>query len=244
MDPLIDLMWKPLFIFITVYIFIRIGGKKALSEMNSFDILFIIVLGTIMSEPLVSPNPWQAVLYGGIFVLIYILFAFATLNNKLRWFLVASPTVLVRNGDIDEKGLRKERMTTNELISSLRQQGYTKVEDMELVMMEDTGKISAIPKAHARPLEPNDVQLHPTPTFIPIPIIMNGQIIEHNLQFLQKNEVWLNQQLKAHQLDIRHISDVTLATYNQDGTLSVDTDNPRDKSHTPNPNLYKPGMNN
>lgn len=235
---------KPLVIFIIAYLLIRLGGKKAVSEMNSFDMLFIIVLGTIMSEPLVDKNPLKAITYGGVFLGAYVLFSYATLNNKLRWFLIAKPTVLIRNGDIDERGLRKTRMTTSELISTLRQKGYTKTADVELAMLEDMGKISVIPKSSVRPLQPSDIQLQPSPTFIPIPVILNGQIIYHNLKYLKKDEEWLESQLNANQHSLEDVSDITLAVYTQQGTLSLDTDNPDDNSKTGNPYLYKPGDNN
>jgi uncharacterized membrane protein YcaP (DUF421 family) len=235
---------KPLIIFIGAYVFLRLAGKKAVSEMNSFDLLFIIVLGTIVSEPLVDKNTVKALGYGAVFLAVYILFSYATLNNKLRWILMEKPTVLIRNGDIDEKGLRKSRITTGELISTLRQKGFVNTADVELAVLEDMGKVSVIPKAYARPLQPSDIQLHPSPTFIPIPLIMNGQIIFHNLKYLDKDENWLDMQLKTHQLNIETISDVTLATYSQNGTLFVDTDNPNDNSNTHNPYLYKPGMDN
>lgn len=244
MDEFVTYGLKPLIIFIVSYIYIRIGGKKAVSEMNSFDILFVIVMGTIISEPLVTKKPFESLLYGAVFLLIYIMFSYAVLNNKLRWLLSSSPTVLIKNGDIDEKGLRRERMTTNELISILRLKSFYNLTDVELAVMERTGKVSVIPKSHARPLQPNDIQLHPSPTFIPIPLIVNGQILNHNLKFLQKDKDWLTMQLNAHQLSIDNISDVTLGTYNQQGTLSIDTDNPDDNANTNNPYAYKPGNDN
>lgn len=73
---------------------------------------------------------------------------------------------------------------------------------------------------------------------------MNGQILNRNLEFLQKDEDWLNMQLNAHQLSIDNITDVTLGTYNQQGTLSIDTDNPDENSNTSNPYFYKPGNKN
>lgn len=244
MDFVLTYGIKPLFIFIVAFIYIRIAGKKAVSEMNSFDLLFIVVLGTIVSEPLVEKNPVKSLSYGLVFLVVYILFSYATLNNNLRWLLIAKPTVLIRNGDIDEKGLRKVRITTSELISTLRQKGYVNTADVEIAIMEDMGKISVIPKAHARPIQPSDIQLHPSPTFIPIPLIMNGQIIFHNLKYLEKDENWLDMQLKAYQLTINNISDITLASYTQQGTLFIDTDYPHENSHTHNPYLYKPGKDN
>ncbi|MDC3413198.1 DUF421 domain-containing protein [Terrihalobacillus insolitus] len=242
MEIFLTYIMKPLVIFLVSYLYIRLAGKKAVSEMNSFDMLFIIALGTIISEPLVTKQPVQALSYALVFSIIYILFSLATLNNKLRWLLIAKPTVLIRDGDIDEQGLRKTRITTEELISTLRQKGYAKTTDVEIAIMEDMGKISVIPKANARPLQPNDIQLTPSPTFIPIPIIMNGQIINHNMNYLDKDEAWLEGQLQSQSMSLDNISDITLATYTKEGTLAIDTDNPNDKQK--GPQYYKPGMNN
>lgn len=243
MDVIMTYVLKPLLIFVAGYIYIRLAGKKAVSEMNSFDMLFIIMLGTVFSEPILSKNPWSTLIYGGVLMSIYFLFSRAVLNNKLRWLFISSPTVLIRNGDIDESGLRKAKITTNELIGTLRKKGYVNTADVELAVMEDMGQVSVIPKAHARPLQPSDIHLHPSPTFIPIPLIMNGEILFHNLKFLEKDEEWLNGQLQAYELNIDNISDVTLATYDQNGMLSIDTDT-RNNRNINNPYMYKPGNDN
>jgi uncharacterized membrane protein YcaP (DUF421 family) len=96
-DTVYNFVVTPIIIFLVTYIFLRFAGKKAVSEMNSFDLLFVLVLGTIVSEPLVTKEMPQALSYGLAITLFYLLFSMATLNNKLRWFLIASPTVLIRN---------------------------------------------------------------------------------------------------------------------------------------------------
>jgi uncharacterized membrane protein YcaP (DUF421 family) len=232
----------PAVVFVIGYLFLRVAGKKAVSEMNSFDLLFVLVLGTIVSEPLVTKELPQALSYGAMFLIFYLLFSIATLNNKLRWFLIASPTVLVRNGDIDEKGLRKVRMTVGELNAELRTKGYTNTKDIELAMLEDMGKFSVIPKSTQRPLQPSDFNMQPSPTFIPIPVVMEGQIIDHNLKYLQKDRGWLELQLGAHALSMDDIQKVTLAVVNQKGSLEVDNNDPHD--HDSGSYSYKPGRDN
>jgi uncharacterized membrane protein YcaP (DUF421 family) len=239
-----DFILKPIIIFVLSIIFLRIAGKKAVSEMNSFDLLFVLVLGTVVAEPLVTKQLGRAMLYAGSIVIVYLLYSWASLNNKLRWLLVASPTVLIRGGDIDEKGLRKVRMTTGELISELRTKGYTKVSDVEMALLEDMGKFSVIPKSYARPLQPSDLQMSPSPAFIPIPVIMDGQIIDHNLKFLNKDRDWLNLQLQTNQLstDENNLAKITLATIDQNGTIFVDRSDIMD--HDQGAYNYKPGNQN
>lgn len=237
-----EFLIAPLIIFIVGFIYLRFAGKKAVSEMNSFDLLFVLIVGNIISNPLEQEGITAALVLGVVFTLIYIGFSLLTLNNRFKWFLVASPTVLVRNGDIDEKGLRKTRMTTEELLGKIREKGFTKTADIELAIMEDMGTVSVIPKSHVRALQPGDIQLQPSPTFIPIPLIINGQILDHNLKYLNKDYVWLDNQLKAWQKNIDDISDITLASLNQKGYLEVDTDNPENNGKSPYE--YKPGNQN
>lgn len=241
-DSLYNYVITPTIIFLVAYVYLRVAGKKAVSEMNSFDLLFVLVLGTIVSEPLVSKELPQALAYGLGIVILYILFSIIVLNNKLRWFLIASPTVLIRNGDIDEKGLRKVRITVGELIAELRTKGYTNTKDIELAMLEDMGKFSVIPKSTQRPLQPSDFNMQPSPTFIPIPVVMEGQIIDHNLKYLQKDRGWLELQLAAHALSMDDIQKVTLAVVNQKGSLELDNNDPHD--HDSGSYSYKPGRDN
>lgn len=82
------------------------------------------------------------------------------------------------------------------------------------------------------------------PTFIPIPIIMNGEILDHNLKFLNKDRKWLEKQLKnEHSKNMNQLSEITLATYNEKGKLDIDTKHPY-KNDQKKPANYKPGNEN
>ncbi|SFE57599.1 DUF421 domain-containing protein [Alteribacillus iranensis] len=222
LDAFIQYGLIPLLIFLMAMIYIRLSGKKAVTEMSNADVLFVLILGVILSGPLVSSEPLDALAYSFLFLLAYVLFTYAAQYRRFRPLLVSPPTVLLRNGDIDEKGLQEARMTTSQLLSALRQRGITKTGDVEMAVMEDTGKISVIPKAHARPLQPQDIQLHPTPEYVPIPLIMDGELLRHNLRYLEKEEGWLDAQLQAFGLNKDQIADISLAVYHQDGSVSID----------------------
>ncbi|MEQ6391190.1 DUF421 domain-containing protein [Bacillaceae bacterium S4-13-58] len=237
-----EFVFVPIFIFIGGYIFLRLAGKKAVSEMNSFDLLFVVVMGTIVAEPLVDKEVHRALLYAGAFLVLYIGFSFATMSNKLRWLLVASPTVLIRNGDIDEKALKKVKITINELLSNLRIKGYLNPKDIELAVLEDMGQFSVIPKATARPVETSDIHLVPKPTFIPIPVVMDGQILDHNLKYLKKDREWLRMHLGTHSLSFDDLDKITIALVNQSDTLDIDIVSPKENDQ--GADSYKPGRDN
>ncbi|MBM7646803.1 uncharacterized membrane protein YcaP (DUF421 family) [Scopulibacillus daqui] len=235
-------IWTPIAVFVLGYILLRLMGKKAVSEMTGFELLSVLILGTAITEPIVTKRLGVASYYSIAIAVLYLIFSRLSLYNPLKRILNPSPTVLIRHGKIDEKGLKKEKLTVEDLLANLRIKGYSKTSDIELATMEDVGQISFLPKADARPVQPSDFPLVTKPTFINIPIIIDGTIIDHNLKYLNLDRSWLLSQLNTYQLGQEDIKNITLATYNQEGTLDVDT------NHSPAQNQgaynYKPGSEN
>jgi len=207
--------------------------------MHTFDLLYIFVLTNIISTPVEVSNVGKAITYAGITVILYKIFIRLSLHNKLRWILYESPTVLIRNGDIDRKGLKKVRMPMNELLSHLRVKGYTDTQNITLAVLEETGNISVIPKSEYRPVQPNDLNLSVKKEYIPIPLIMDGQIIYHNLKYLQLDIGWLINEVEKMGGKVENI---TLATFLENGKLFID--NNVIKARKNDPYYYKPGRDN
>ncbi len=207
--------------------------------MHSFDLLYILVLTNIISSPVEVNNTGKAIIYAGIVVILYKVFTRLSLHNKLRWILYESPTVLIQNGDIDQKGLKRVRMPINQLLSHLREKGYTDTQNIAIAVMEGTGSISVIPKSDYRPVQPNDLNLHVKKEYLPIPLIMDGQIIHHNLKYLQLDRSWLMDEIEKMGGKLENI---TLATFLEDGNLFIDNNEMKD--HKGDPYYYKPGSEN
>jgi uncharacterized membrane protein YcaP (DUF421 family) len=217
-------VWTPIAVFLVGYILLRIMGKKAVAQMSSFDLLVVLVLGTVISEPVVTKRLGIASYYAVAVAGVYIFFSYLALNNRLKGTLHSKPTVLIQNGKIDEKGLHKVKLTVEELLAELRLKGYTKATDVEMAVMEEIGIVSVIPKADIRPLQPSDLQIVPQPTSMPIPLIIDGEIVEPNLKYLKKDKDWLFQQVKMFNINEGNFGKVTLATFNQQkGSIDVDT---------------------
>ncbi|MED1470906.1 DUF421 domain-containing protein [Bacillus salipaludis] len=234
-----EIVYRTLIVLLAGYLFLRVTGKKAVSQMHTFDLLYIFVLTNIISTPVEDSNLGKAIIYGTITVILYKIFIRLSLHNKLRWILYESPTVLIRNGDIDRKGLKKVRMPINELLSHLRVKGYTDTRNIDLAVMEETGSISVIPKSKYRPVQPNDLKLTVKKEYIPIPLIMDGQIIYHNLKYLKLEQGWLMNEVKKLG---EKVENIMLATFLDNGTLFID--NNEIKSHKNNPYYYNPGEDN
>jgi uncharacterized membrane protein YcaP (DUF421 family) len=235
----LEAFYRTFLVFVVGYLFLRFTGKKAVAQMHTFDLLYILILTNIISTPVEVNNMVKAITYAGITVILYKIFIRLSLHNKLRWIIYESPTVLIQNGDIDREGLKKVRMPLNELLSHLRVKGYTDIQSIAMAVMEETGNISVIPKSEYRPVQPNDLNLQVKKEFIPIPLIMDGQIIYHNLKYLQLDRGWLINELENKG---ELVENITLATLLEDGKLFID--NNEEKEHISNPYYYKPGRDN
>ncbi|MBK5480694.1 DUF421 domain-containing protein [Peribacillus sp. TH16] len=234
-----ETFYRTFLIFVVGYLFLRLSGKKAVAQMHTFDLLYILVLTNIISSPVEDNNLGKAITYAGITVILYKIFIRISLHNKLRWVLYESPTVLIQNGDIDIKGLKKVRMPINELLAHLRVKGYTDTQNIAIAVMEETGSISVIPKSEYRPVQPNDINLSVKKEYLPIPLILDSQIVYHNLKYLQLNQSWLINELEKMG---EKIENITLATFLEDGKLFID--NNEIKEHKSDPYYYKPGRDN
>lgn len=82
-----------------------------------------------------------------------------TLFNKLTPILEHTPSVVIKDGQLDTKELNKINYSLNELKGLLKQKGYDKVSDVEVAIIEPQGNISVIPKLQKRPVQPNDIDL-------------------------------------------------------------------------------------
>lgn len=231
--------YRILIVFIAGYLFLRVTGKKAVAQMHTFDLLYIFVLTNIISTPVETGKVGKALIYAAILVILYKIFIRLSLHNKLRWILYESPTVLIRNGAIDRKGLKRVRMPVNELLSHLRGKGYTDAQNIAIAIMEESGDISVIPKSEYRPVQPNDLQLNVKKEYLPIPLIMDSQIIYHNLKYLKLDQSWLMNEVKKMGEEVENI---TLATFLENGKLFIDTNEIKD--HKGDPYYYNPGKDN
>jgi uncharacterized membrane protein YcaP (DUF421 family) len=231
-----NMFYHAFLVFAAGFLFLKMTGKKAVSQMHSFDLVYIFVLTNIISAPLEVNHIGKSLGFAFMIVLLYKLFVRLSLHNKFRWILYERPTVLIRNGDIDRKGLKKVRMPMNELLSQLRVKGFTDTQNIAIAIMEETGDLSVIPMSAYRPVQPNDLNLNVKREYLPIPLIMDGQIIYHNLRYLQLDQDWLMNEVEKMGETIQKI---TLATYLDNGTLFVD--NNEITNHQNDPYYYNPG---
>lgn len=201
---------------------VRIIGKKSIAEMTSYDLAAVMLLTTISAEPLVYKVASKATV--GVFAIAICSFFIGLLSlRKFFYNIDAKPTVVIAEGKIIEKELKKARMNLPLLMSEIRIKGYQNVSDVKYAIIEPSGKMSVIPKSQVSPVTPKEMGIPTAPVNLSFPLVIDGEVDDKNLAFLQKDRKWLLDQLQA--FEVRSFEEVLLAQYNSSGQLVVNVKN-------------------
>ena len=183
---------------VVLFILAKLMGTKQVSQMTMFDYAVGITIGSVAAElatELEEPaKPLTAlILYGVVAFLISIL---TNKSVKARAVVTGKPLVLLENGVIYRQNLKKARLDLNEFLTQCRINGYFNIDDLQTVVMELNGQLSCLPKSTLRPMNPQDMGMHPEKETSPIVVVSDGEILFENLKACGKNEVWLRKALK------------------------------------------------
>jgi uncharacterized membrane protein YcaP (DUF421 family) len=189
------LLIKVLVLYLITIAAMRLMGKSTIVQMTPYDLVAIIIVGTIASEPLISTEFWPTIAALVILVGLHVLFSFLTLSQWGNRFFLGEPTLLIKNGEILEDNLEKSKISLIQLTSILRSQGYPKISDVDYAMLEPIGEVSVIPKVENTPVTVQHLDLKIDDEGLPISVIVDGKIQTRNLKLLGKTTEWLETQL-------------------------------------------------
>lgn len=199
------LFLKILSLYLITIAIMRLMGKSTIIQMTPYDLVAIIIVGTIASEPLISTEYKPTLLALAILAGLHILFSFLTLNQVGNRFFLGEPTLLIKNGQILEDNLEKSRLSVAQLLSILRSKGYPNIADVEYAMLEPIGEVSIIPKPENTPVTVQHLEISIDDEGLPIAVIIDGKIQSRNLRLLGKSKEWLLEHLSANHLTVKEI---------------------------------------
>jgi uncharacterized membrane protein YcaP (DUF421 family) len=121
-----------------------------------------------------------------ILVILEIIISVLTMKSlKIRKIMSGNSAVVIKNGVIDQKMLKKVRLTVMDLIELLRGQGYFKVDNIAYAILEVNGSLSVVEKSKYRPVQTGDLkQIKVEKATLPLPVISDGRIISESLKAL------------------------------------------------------------
>lgn len=199
-------------------------GKKQISQMNLYDYIIGITMGSIAAD--ISLDIEKNIIAGVTSLVIYglssILVTFLTLKSiTLRKIINGMPTLLIDEGKIIYNNLRKEGIDINDLEELARQKGYFNLEKINYAILESSGKISFLAK--------NNIAKEKIDSYLQINIIIDGTIIEENLKIMKKDNLWVENIIKKN--GYNGVWEILLLTLDKAGNITIF---PKDESYTNN----------
>ncbi len=184
---------------VALFLIAKIMGHKQMSQLDFFDYITGITIGSIAAELATElENPWKPliamVVYGAITVTLTLI---TSKLPRMRKFINGTPTIIMSGGKIYRKNMKMAKMDLSEFMVMCRQEGYFNLNDISTAIFEYNGRLTILPKATKRPVNPTDINIVPPSESVNTEIIMDGRILEENLKRMGLDRNWLDKELKC-----------------------------------------------
>lgn len=183
---------------VALFIIAKIMGHKQMSQLDFFDYITGITIGSVAAELATElEKPWKPLVamlvYGSITVLLTLT---TSKLPRMRKFINGTPTIVLNNGKLYRQNMKKAKLDLSEFMVMCRQEGYFNLNDIETAVFEYNGRLTVLPKSTKRPVNPTDMNLAPSPEKISTEVIMDGRILDDNLKRIGLDTKWLQKELK------------------------------------------------
>ena len=205
--------FRSILIYIFVLIVMRLMGKREIGQLQPFELVISIMIADLASIPMTDsgiPITNGIVSILGLLVMHLIISIVNIKSIKAREIICGKPRILIYRGKIDEKALRKERFTINELQERLRGNNIVNLGDVEYAILETNGQVTVIQKPEKRNTIPEDFNIVPEYEGIPYDLVIDGKIMDKNLIAIGKDKKWLNKQIEKFKMKPEEALIVTL----------------------------------
>ena len=216
-----DTVLRAILSLVTLFLITKLLGKKQVSQLSLFDYVIGISIGNFAAEMTINVesqymNGIVAVIVFGL--VAYLISIWTMKSIKVRRFFMGVPTLLIQNGKLLQKNLHKVKFDINDLLEECRSNGYFDINEIEYAIMEANGTLSILPKGEYKPLTVQDMNLKAQKQGLCSNVIIDGNIMNKNLENVHKTEKWLMKELKVRG---KELNDILLATIDINKKLTL-----------------------
>ncbi len=187
---------RSVLLYIASLLAMRAMGKREVGQLQPFELVVVIMIAELAATPMGGVG--VPLLYGivpmiALVVCHGLITALCMKWQPFRAWMSGQPTVLMRNGVICEKQMRKSAMDLNDLMEAIRTAGILDPSEVGTIVLEPGGQVNVFPKADFRSVAPDDLRLSVPLEGLPLPLVMDGVIQQDNLVRGKLTEQWLRE---------------------------------------------------
>ena len=201
---MVTAFFRTLILYAVLMIGLRLLGKRQIGDLEPSELVLTLTISDLAAVPMQN---YGTPLVNGLLPIVTLLslsmlVSFFNLKSiRFRAIICGKPALIIRDGEILQQNMAKNRLTIDELYEQLRTQGYSDLRSVKYAVLETNGQLSILPYTRESPLTPQEAGLnlvdHVT---LPILIINDGHIMDDNLAASGHDRHWLSKQLKKRAL--------------------------------------------
>lgn len=222
MSNFFNICFRTILVLIILFFITKMMGKKQISELNFFDYVVGITIGSIAADISLDIEKNMIAGIAALFIYGFIsyIISFVSIKSILaRRFFIGVPTVLVEKGKIIESGLKKSKIDVNDLLMVARENGYFNLDEIDYALMEVNGNISFLPKEKEKPVTKKDMKIKCSNEGLTVNAIIDSKFMVNNMKAINKDKEWLDHELKVNGYD--NYDNILLAMINNNYKVTI-----------------------
>lgn len=213
---------RTVILYFLIMVGLRLMGKRQIGELEPSELVLTMMISDLATVPM---QDFGIPLLAGVIPILTLLALSMLLSQlslhslRFRALVCGTPTVLIRDGKLQQEAMRKNRYTLDELLEELRGQGIAAIGDVKYAILENSGQLSVLPWTRQQP--PTAAQLGlevQDGVTLPVVLINDGRVLRKHLTALGRDMAWLQKELGK-----RHLSsprEVFLLTVDEHGQVT------------------------
>ncbi|NLU23429.1 MAG: DUF421 domain-containing protein [Clostridiales bacterium] len=201
---MVTAFFRTVLLYFIIIIGLRFMGKRQIGELEPTELVLTMLLSDLASVPM---QDFGIPLLNGVVPILTLLALSMLLSYfnlrciRFRSLICGEPAVIIRNGTLQQKAMRQNRLTVDELMEELRSQGISDLDSVKYAILETNGQLSVLPYPAQQPVTPQQMGLDvEDDVYLPTIIVNDGRLIRRNLRAAGLDERWLEKQLKKNKV--------------------------------------------
>ena len=186
-------------LYLVLIAVVRLMGKRQIGQLEPSEFVVAMLVADLAAIPM---QDGAISLLNGLVPILTVLameLIFSGLSMRsirLRKLLCGKPVILIENGKINQRNLKRTQVTLDELSGHLRQKDVLDIQTVQYAILETDGNLSVFPYPAELPARARDAKIKASNQSLPVTVISDGRLLKENLQVAKKDGTWLRRVLQ------------------------------------------------
>ena len=189
---------RTIILYLLIIAGVRLMGKRQVGELEPSELVLSLIIADLASVPMQDfgiPLLTGVIPILTLLSLTMILSVLTMKSVRFRALMCGRPSIVIQDGRINQQEMRRNRLTVDELLEELRAKGCTDPSTVKYAILETNGQLSVLLYASQNPPSAQDLGIQVQEQDLPLVVVSDGRLLEHNLKALGRDRAWLDKRL-------------------------------------------------